>query len=158
MSNPRIQKDSKDRVLARNPKARHDYHILEKFEAGLVLTGTEIKSVREGRLSLKGAFGVIRGGEVFLEGMNISPYESAGYVNHEPERARKLLLRRKEIRKLIGAVQQKGHTLVALDVHLSNGFAKMTLALAKGKKAYDKREDLKRQTVERDMERAVGRR
>ncbi len=158
MSNQRNEKDSNNRLLARNPKARHDYHILETFEAGLVLTGTEIKSVREGRVNLKGAFGVVRRGEVFVEGMNITPYGSGGYVNHKPERARKLLLRRKEIRKLIGAVQQKGHTLVALDIHLSNGFAKMTLALGKGKKSYDKREDLKRQTVERDMQRAVGKR
>jgi SsrA-binding protein len=145
-------------VLTRNPKARHDYHVIETLEAGLVLSGTEIKSVRDGRVNLKGAFGVIRGGEVFVEGMNISPYESGGYVNHVPERPRKLLLRRREILRLIGAVQQKGFTLVPLDVHLSGGYAKMTLALAKGKKSYDKREDLKRRTEERDMKRAIGRR
>jgi len=158
VSDQPAEEKSRGRVLTRNPKARHDYHVIETLEAGLVLSGTEIKSVRDGRVNLKGAFGVIRGGEVFVEGMNISPYESGGYVNHVPERPRKLLLRRREILRLIGAVQQKGFTLVPLDVHLSGGYAKMTLALAKGKKSYDKREDLKRRTEERDMKRAIGRR
>ena len=145
-------------VKARNPKARHDYHILETWEAGLVLTGTEIKSIRAGKVSLKGAYAVVRGGEVWLEGMNVSPYESGGYVNHEPERSRKLLLNRREIRRLIGGVEQKGLTLVPLDIHLTRGVAKVELALGKGKKMYDKRHDLKERNERRDMERAVGRR
>ena len=146
------------RILARNPKARHDYHILETWEAGLVLTGTEIKSIRAGKVSLKGAFGVLRGGEVWIEGMNVSPYESGGYVNHVPDRPRKLLLNRREIRRLIGAVEQKGNALVPLDLHLTRGRAKVTLALGRGKKLHDKREDIKRRSEERDMARAMGRR
>ena len=146
------------RVVARNPKARHDYHILETWEAGLVLTGTEIKSVREGKVSLKEAYGVVRRGEVWLESMTISPYESAGYVNHEPARPRKLLLHKQQIRRLIGSVEQKGLTLVPLDLHLARGRAKITLALARGKKRHDKREDLKRRVAEREAARAMGRR
>lgn len=144
--------------MARNSKARHDYHILETWEAGLALSGTEIKSVRAGKVSLAEAFGVVRRGEVWLEGMTISPYESGGYVNHEPRRPRKLLLHAREVRRLIGAVEQKGLTLVPLDMHFTRGRAKVTLALARGKKHYDKREDLKRKTAERDAARAMGRR
>lgn len=145
-------------VVARNSKARHDYHILETWEAGLVLAGTEIKSVRAGKVSLAEAFGLVRGGEVWLEGMTIAPYESGGYVNHEPRRTRKLLLRAQEIRRLIGAVEQRGLTLVPLDMHLTRGRAKVTLALARGKKQHDKREDLKRRIAEREAARAMGRR
>lgn len=148
---------SEAHVVARNRKARHDYHILETWEAGIALTGTEIKSVRAGKVNLKGAFGVLRNGEVWLEGMNISPYESSGYVTHEPERSRKLLLHRREIRRLIGAVEQKGLTLVPLDMHFAKGYAKITLALARGKRAPDKREDLKKRSAEREMARSVGR-
>ncbi len=143
--------------LARNPKARHDYHILETWEAGLVLTGSEIKSVRAGKVSLKGAFGVVRRGEIWLEGMNISPYESGGYANHDPMRPRKLLVHRRELRHLVGATERKGFTLIALDLHLSKGWAKVTIALGRGKKAYDKREDLKRRDAEREAARAMGR-
>jgi len=145
-------------VLARNRKARHDYHILETWEAGLVLTGSEIKSVRGGKVSLAEAFGTVRRGEVWLEGMNVTPYESRGYALHDPVRRRKLLLHGREIRKLIGAVEQKGLTLVPLDLHLTNGRAKVTLALARGKKMHDKREDLKRRDAERELARSVGRR
>jgi SsrA-binding protein len=144
--------------VARNPKARHDYHILETWEAGLVLTGSEIKSIRAGKVSLKGAFGVVRGGEVWLEGMNISPYESGGYANHDPTRPRKLLMHRRELRRLIGTFQQKGLTLVPLDLHLVKGWAKVTIALGRGKRAHDKREDLKRRAAEREAARSVGRR
>lgn len=155
----RVEKDSESsRILARNRKARHDYHILETWEAGLVLTGTEIKSMRSGKVNLKGAYAVLRNGEVWLEGMNISPYDSGGYVNHVPDRPRKLLMNRREIRKLIGAVEQKGNALVPLDVHLTRGFAKLTLALARGKKQHDKRHDLKERAAEREMARTVGRR
>jgi SsrA-binding protein len=124
----------------------------------LVLTGTEIKSVRAGKVSLKGAFAVVRRGEVWLEGMNIAPYESGGYVNHEPERPRKLLLNKREIRRMIGGVEQKGLALVPLDLHLVRGVAKVDLALGRGKKLYDKREDLKRRAQDRDLRRATGRR
>lgn len=144
--------------MARNPKARHDYHILETWEAGLVLTGTEIKSVRAGKVSLAEAFGVVRRGEVWLEGMTISPYESGGYVNHEPRQPRKLLLHAREVRRLIGAVEQKGLTLVPLDVHFTRGRAKVTLALGRGKKQHDKREALKRRIADREAARAMGRR
>jgi SsrA-binding protein len=145
-------------VVARNSKARHDYHLMETWEAGLVLVGTEIKSIRAGKVSLAEAFGVVRNGEVWLEGMTIAPYESGGYVNHEPRRARKLLLQARQVRRLIGAVEQKGLTLVPLDIHFSRGRAKVTLALARGKKQHDKREDLKRRTAEREAARAIGRR
>jgi len=145
-------------VVARNPRARHDYHIMETWEAGLVLSGTEIKSVRAGKVSLAEAFGVVRRGEVWLEGMTISPYESGGYVNHEPRRGRKLLLHVREIRRLIGAVEQKGLTLVPLDLHFTRGRAKVTLALGRGKKLHDKREDLKRRIADREAARAMGRR
>jgi SsrA-binding protein len=144
--------------LARNSKARHDYHVLETWEAGLVLSGTEIKSIRAGKVSLAEAFGTVRRGEVWLEGMTIAPYESGGYVNHEPRRARKLLLQTREIRRLIGSVEQKGLTLIPLDVHLARGRAKVTLALARGKKEHDKRETLKRRIADREAARAMGRR
>ena len=143
-------------IVARNPRARHDYHILDTWEAGLVLTGSEIKSIRAGKVSLKGAFGVVRRGELWLEGMNIAAYESGGYANHDPERARKLLLHRHELRRLVGAIERKGLTLVPLDLHLSDGWAKVTLALGQGKKLYDKREDLKRKAMERDAARDRG--
>jgi SsrA-binding protein len=144
-------------AVTRNPKARHDYHILETWEAGLVLTGSEIKSVRAGKVSLKGAFGVVRRGEIWLEGMNISPYESGGYANHDPIRPRKLLVHRRELRHLIGATERKGLTLIPLDLHLTKGWAKVTIALGRGKKAHDKREDVKRRDAEREAARAMGR-
>ena len=158
MPNDGSKAAGKGHILARNPKARHDYHIVETWEAGLVLTGSEIKSVRAGRASLKGAFGVFRRGELWLEGMSIAPYESGGYAIHQNERPRKLLLHRRQIRRLIGAVEQQGHTLVPLDLHLQNGYAKLTLALGKGKKVHDKREDLKRRDAERDIARTMTRR
>lgn len=145
-------------VVARNPKARYDYHILETWEAGLVLTGSEIKSVRDRKVSLKEAFGTVRNGEVWIESLHITPYSAGGYANHDPVRRRKLLLHRREIRRLIGAVQQQGLTLVPLDLHLSDGRAKVTLALARGKKLHDRREDLKRRDAEREVARAMSRR
>jgi SsrA-binding protein len=145
-------------VVARNPRARHDYHILETWEAGLVLTGSEIKSIRAGKVSLKGAYGVVRRGELWIEGMNVAAYEAGGYANHEPERPRKLLLHRRELRRLVGALEQKGLTLVPLDLHLLDGWAKLTMALGRGKKLHDKRETLRRRQEERDAARALGRR
>ncbi len=158
MSPKARQQVASGRIVTRNPKARHDYHIFDTWEAGLVLTGSEIKSVRAGKVSLKGAYGVVRRGEVWLEGMNIAPYESGGYANHDPTRPRKLLMQRHQIRRLIGALERKGLTLVPLDVHLSDGWAKATVALGQGKKVHDKREDLKRRAAERDAARAMGRR
>jgi SsrA-binding protein len=153
-----VAKADPGQVIARNPRARHDYHILDTWQVGIVLTGSEIKSIRARKVSLTGAFGVVRGGELWLEGMNVTPYESGGYANHEPTRPRKLLMHRQELRRLIGAVEQKGLTLVPLDLHLDDGWAKLTLALGRGKKLFDKREDLKRRAVERDARRARGRR
>jgi SsrA-binding protein len=122
------------------------------------LTGSEIKSIRAGKVSLKGAFGVVRRGELWLEGMNIAAYESGGYANHDPVRSRKLLVHHHELRRLVAAVERKGLTLVPLDIHLSDGWAKVTLALGQGKKLHDKREDLKRKAMERDAAREKGRR
>ena len=144
--------------MARNRKARYEFAILDTWEAGLVLTGTEVKSIRAGKVSLAGAFGTLRGGEVWLEGMNVSPYERGGYANHDPERPRKLLMHRQEIRRLIGQLERKGLTLVPLDVHFTNGVAKVTVALARGKNVRDRREDVKRRTAEREARRAIGRR
>lgn len=125
----------------------------------MVLTGSEIKSVRDGKVSLKEAYGTVRSGEVWLDSMHISPYSSGGYTNHDPVRRRKLLMHRREIRRLIGAVEQKGLTLVPLDLHFSRGRAKVTLALGRGKKQWDRREDLKRRDAEREVARALrGRR
>lgn len=150
--------DNSIKRIARNPKARHDYEIVETVEAGLVLTGTEIKSIRGGKANLKGAFGIVHRGEIFLEGMSVSSYESGGYVNHEAGRRRKLLLNKREIRKLVGAVQQKGYTLVPLDLYIRRGHAKVTLALGRGKKAHDKREDLKRKAQDMEIARSFSRR
>jgi len=142
--------------VARNPKATHDYHVLETWEAGLVLTGTEVKSLRQGKASIKEAYARVRNGEVFLEGMNISPYEQGNRYNHDPVRSRKLLLHRREIDRLIGAVEQRGLALVPLELYFKKGRAKVTLALGKGKKVHDKREDLKRRIAEREAARAMA--
>jgi SsrA-binding protein len=146
--------DSK-KVVARNKKALHDYHVIEALEAGLVLTGPEVKSIRAGRASLAESYANINGGEVWLYDMHVSPYDPASRWNTDPTRPRKLLLRAKEIRKLIGASKEKGLTLVPLDLYLSGGYVKMTLALARGKRLFDKREDLKRKAAQREIEKAV---
>lgn len=142
--------------VARNPKATHDYHVLDTWEAGIVLTGTEVKSLRGGKASIKEAWARVRNGEVFLEGMNITPYEQGNRYNHEPVRSRKLLLHRTEIDKLIGAVEQKGLALIPLELYFLNGRAKVALALGRGKKQHDKREDLKRRIADREAARAVA--
>jgi SsrA-binding protein len=141
-------------TIARNPRATYDYHILDTWEAGLVLTGTEVKSLRHGKASIKEAFGRVGRGEVWLEGMNITPYEQGNRWNHDPVRSRKLLLHRKEIERLIGAIEQKGLTLVPLELYFARGRAKVKLALARGKKVHDRREDVKRRDAEREMARA----
>ena len=143
--------------VARNPKATHDYHILETWECGIVLTGTEVKSLRNGKASIKEAYARLRNGEVFLDGMNITPYEQGNRYNHDPVRTRKLLLHRKEIEKLIGAVEQKGLTLVPLKLYFKDGIAKVELSVARGRKLYDKREALKKQDARRDIDRALRR-
>jgi SsrA-binding protein len=144
--------------VARNPKATHDYHILETWEAGLVLTGTEVKSLRNGKASIKEGFARLARNEVFLEGVNITPYEQGNRYNHDPVRSRKLLLKRREIERLIGAVEQKGLTLVPLELYFRQGVAKVTLALGRGKKNHDRREDLKKRDAERDVARALAHR
>jgi len=141
--------------IARNKRARYDYHILETFEAGLVLVGTEVKSLRDGRANISDAYGIVRDGEPFLLNLHISPYESRGYSNHEPDRTRKLLLHRKEIRRLIGAVEREGLTLVPLELYFKNGVAKVALALAKGKKLHDKRDTERARDAEREMSRVA---
>jgi SsrA-binding protein len=145
-------------VIARNPRARHEYELLERWEAGVVLSGTEVKALREGRASLIGAFGRVRRGEVWLEGLNIPPYEAGNRFNHDPLRSRKLLMHRREIRRLIGAVELKGLTLVPLELYFRGPHAKIEIALGRGKKQHDRREDLKRRDAEREMARAVRRR
>jgi SsrA-binding protein len=141
--------------VARNRRARHDYHILDNWEAGIVLTGTEVKALRAGKANLSDAYGVVKDGEVWLLNLHISPYEQGNQFNHEPTRTRKLLLHRREIRRLIGAVEREGLTLIPLELYFSNGRAKVALALGKGKKLHDKREDAKKREDERDMARAV---
>jgi SsrA-binding protein len=141
------------RLIAKNKKAFHDYEILETFEAGMVLLGTEVKSLREGRANLKDSYARIRGGEVFLHGLHISVYANASYNNHEPERIRKLLLHNREIKRLVGKTVERGLALVPLKVYFKHGKAKVELALARGKKQYDKRESLKRKQEAREMDR-----
>ncbi|MGN7309566.1 SsrA-binding protein SmpB [Alkalicoccobacillus gibsonii] len=144
-----------DNLVAQNKKARHDYFIEETFEAGMVLQGTEIKSMRAGRMNLKDSFARIRNGEVYLHNAHIAEYEQGNRFNHEPTRARKLLLKKKEISQLIGQTQQQGYSLVPLKVYIKNGFAKVLLGVAKGKKNYDKRETLRRQDAKREVDRAL---
>ena len=141
--------------IARNRRARYDYHVLDSWEAGIVLSGTEVKSLRDGRANLTDAYGIVKDGEVWLLNLHISPYERGTHFNHEPTRSRKLLLHRKEIRKLIGAVERQGLTLVPLELYFKGGRAKVRLALGKGKKQHDKRADDKKREDERDMARAL---
>ncbi len=150
-------KNSDIRVIARNKKAYKLYDILETIEAGLVLKGSEIKSIRQGKVSFKDSYVVFRNNEAYLTGLYIGPYENAGYSHHEPERDRKLLLHRKEIDSLRGKVQQKGLTLIPLSIYLKNHLAKVELALARGKKLHDQREAIKRKTIEKEMARELSR-
>jgi SsrA-binding protein len=146
------------KVVASNRKARHDYAILDTFEAGMALTGTEVKSLRLGRASLVDAFGHENNGEIFLHGMHIPEYTQGTWTNHDPRRVRKLLLKRLEIQKLIGKLRESGLTLVPLSVYFNDGWAKVEIGLAKGKKSYDKRQDLAARDAQREINRAVGRR
>ncbi|TCB88742.1 SsrA-binding protein SmpB [Micromonospora zingiberis] len=146
------------KVVASNKKARHDYAILDTYEAGMALTGTEVKSLRAGRASLVDAFAQERDGELYLHGMHIPEYTQGTWTNHEPRRTRKLLLKRLEIDRLIGKTRESGLTMVPLQVYFSDGWAKVEIGLAKGKKAYDKRQDLAKRDADREIQRAVGRR
>ena len=146
------------KVIASNRKARHDYAVLDTFEAGLVLTGTEVKSLREGRASLVDGFALIDNGEVFLHGVHIPEYTQGTWTNHEPRRVRKMLMHRAEINRLIGKIREGGLTLVPLQLYFSDGKAKVEIALARGKKSYDKRQDLAQRDANREITRAIGRR
>lgn len=147
--------DSKPiKIAAENRKARHDYHIHETYEAGIVLTGTEVKSLRAGKANLKDSYARVENNEVFLHNLHISPYEQGNRFNHEPLRTRKLLLHRFEINKLIGKVREKGYALVPLKLYFSRGKVKVDLALATGKKLYDKRDDMAERDAKREMDRA----
>jgi SsrA-binding protein len=149
-SQPRSAKE-----ISVNRQAFHNYDILEKFEAGLVLTGTEIKSAREGRVNLRDAYGMVKGGEVWLVNSHISPYSHGNYANHDPLRTRKLLLKRSEINRLIGRTTERGLTLVPLRFYLKSGLLKCELALAKGRKVHDKREVSRRKTIEKETKQAL---
>jgi SsrA-binding protein len=146
------------KVIARNRRARHDYHIEDVVEAGLVLTGTEVKSLREGRASLADGFAQISGGEMWLLGVHIPEYAQGTWTNHEPRRPRKLLLHRKEIDRLASMSAERGYTLVPLSLYFSAGKVKVELAAARGKRTYDKRQDLARRDAAREVERAYRRR
>ncbi|MFA8437357.1 SsrA-binding protein SmpB [Pueribacillus sp. YX66] len=149
-----MSKGAENNVIAQNKKARHDYFIEETYEAGIVLKGTEIKSIRARRVNLKDSYARIHNGEVELLNMHISPYEQGNRYNHDPLRTRKLLLHRKEIDKLIGRTKEDGFTIVPLKLYIKNGFAKVLLGVGKGKKKYDKREELKQKAAKREIERA----
>jgi SsrA-binding protein len=153
MTRPEPKVRSGDRVVTKNRRARHEYHVLQTWEAGLVLQGTEVKSLREGKANLADAYARMDGGELWLYNMHVSPYEAGNRFNHDPLRRRKLLMHRGELRRLVGEVEQKGLTLVPLDVHFSGGIAKVDLALVRGKKLHDKRDTLRERAVARDMER-----
>ena len=153
MSKKKPAPTGETRMVCQNKKAYHDYEILEKIEAGLVLLGTEVKSLRQGKANLKDSYAKIRRSEVFLYGFHISAYSHASYDNHEPERVRKLLLHKYEIQRLLGKTQEKGFSLIPLRVYFSKGKAKVELGLARGKKLYDKRESLKRKEEARELER-----
>jgi SsrA-binding protein len=151
-------RDTSRKFIAQNRKARHDYAILDTFEAGLVLVGTEVKSLRLGRASLVDGFATIDDGEVFLRNVHIPEYEQGSWTNHEPRRVRKLLLHRAEIGRLIGKTKESGLTLVPTALYFSKGKVKVEIALARGKKSYDKRQDLATRDANREVQRALGRR
>jgi SsrA-binding protein len=141
------------KIIAENRKARRDYFIVDEYEAGLVLLGTEVKSLRQGRANLKDSYARIKDGEVFVYQLHIAPYPFAYYDNHDPLRPRKLLLHRHEIKRLYSKMNEKGHTLIPLKLYFKGGKAKVLLALAKGKRKYDKREAIKRRDAQRDLDR-----
>ena len=143
-----------DKIISTNRKARHDYHIEESYEAGIVLTGTEVKSVRGARVNLKDSYARVENGEIFLYNMHVSPYEQGNRFNHDPMRIRKLLMHRIEISRLSGKIKEKGYSLIPLKIYLKKGRIKLELGLARGKKLYDKRRDIAERDSKREMERA----
>ena len=144
------------KIVTVNRKARHEYHIVEEIEAGLVLHGTEVKSIRQGRVNLKDAYGRFnKQGELYIYQMHISPYAFAYYDNHEPERPRKLLLHKSELKRLMGKSREKGYTLIPTKVYFKQGKAKIVIALARGKREYDKREAIKGREIKRELDRAI---
>ena len=151
-------KETGRKLIAQNRKARYDYSIEDVFEAGLVLQGTEVKSLREGRASLVDAYGRIRDGEIWIEGLHIAEYTQGTWTNHEPRRTRKLLLHRKEIERLIGKTKESGLTLVPLSMYFKDGKSKVEIALARGKRTFDKRQDMAKRDATREIERTAGRR
>ena len=152
---PKTAREEAQKNIAENRKAFHDYHILETFEAGIVLVGTEVKAIREGSANLRDSFARVEDGEVWLYNVHINPYSHRGYSDHEPTRRRKLLLHRQEIRKLIGKTVEKGLTLVPTRLYFKSGHVKVALALARGKQAHDKRETIKRREADRETRAAV---
>ncbi len=146
-----------DKVIATNRKARHEYFVLDTLETGLVLTGTEVKSIRQGNVSLTDAYAVVKNGELWLVGMHVSPYEQGSFANVDPRRERKLLVHRREIRKLAGRLGESGVTLIPLQLHFNRRVAKLLLGICRGKRAYDKREDIARREAERDIRRHYAR-
>jgi len=151
----KTEREKAQTSIAENRKAFHDFHLLETFEAGIVLLGTEVKAIREGRVNLRDSFARVEDGEVFLYNVNISPYSHRGYADHEPLRRRKLLLHRDEIRKLIGKTVEKGMTLVPVRLYYKKRRVKVAVSLAKGKKEYDKRETIKRREADRETRAAI---
>ena len=148
--------DKSIKTVARNRKARHDYHILNTMEAGIVLKGTEVKSLRQGKANIKDSYARIAGREIKLYELHISPYQNKGYAGHNPTRPRKLLLHKREIRRLEGKVEEKGLTLIPLQIYFKNGIAKVELALAKGKKAYDKRDKISKRDTDKDISKILN--
>ena len=149
-----MAKDDNIKIVARNKKAKHDYHIEETYEAGIKLKGTEIKSVRQGKVNLKDSYAIVKNGEIFILNMHISPYKQGNRYNHKPDRTRKLLLHNREIDSLYGKTQREGFTLVPIAVYLKDNLAKIELALAKGKNVRDKRREIKKKTAQREMKKA----
>jgi SsrA-binding protein len=151
----KTEREAAQKIIADNRKAQHDYHLLETFEAGVALLGTEVKSIREGGANLRDSFARIEAGEVWVYNIHISPYRNRGYSDHDPKRRRKLLLHRQEIRKLIGKTTERGMTIVPVRMYLKDGRVKIAISLAKGKKAHDKRETIKRREADRETRAAV---
>ena len=145
-----------NQIIAKNPVARHNYEIIDTIETGIVLTGTEIKSIRNGKVNLKDSYASIQNGEVYIHSMHVSPYEQGNIFNKDPLRDRKLLLNKSEIRKLVGMIQQKGYTLVPISLYFKGSFVKLELGIGKGKKLYDKREDLKKKDAEMYIKRHMN--
>jgi SsrA-binding protein len=151
----KTEREAAQKNIAENRKAFHDFHILETFEAGMALVGTEVKAIREGNVNLRDSFARVESGEIWLYNVHINPYSHRGYADHEPTRRRKLLLRKPEIRKLIGKIVEKGMTLVPTRMYFRNGYVKVAIALAKGKKMHDKRETVKRRDADRETRAAM---